>query len=289
MFDGALRSEPAGPADPAPSSDGLQRAWGRARLSVTRKDGATRLRELYQDGCAKLRCPKTHETTSLEAVLLNTAGGLTGGDRIETDIRADPGSAVTIASQTCERIYRSLTGDALVETRVSIADSASVEWLPQETILFDGGRVRRRLHVEMAVNARFLAVEPVVFGRVASGETLGHGLFRDSWRIRRDGELIFADETRLDGDIGAIISRPALLGGAKAMATVLLAEPDADRFIDPARKLLDAFPITGGVSFVNGALLSRLAAADSMQLRAGLIPLLTLLRDGRGLPRVWRL
>jgi urease accessory protein len=285
MFDAALRSDTT---DPVPSPDELQRAQGRARLSVTHKDGATRLQELYQDGCAKLRCPKTHDATSLEAVLLNTAGGLTGGDRIKTEINAAPGSAVTIASQACERIYRSSAGDALVESRISITDSASVEWLPQETILFDGGRVRRRLHVDMATNARLLAVEPVVFGRVASGETLGHGLFRDSWRIQRNGALIFADETRMDGDIGAITNRPGVLDGAKAMATVLLAEPDAERFIDPARHFLDAFPGTG-VSFVSGALVSRLAAADSMQLRACLIPLLTLLRDGRNPPRAWQL
>ena len=90
MFDGALRSDSADPARaPAPSPDELQRARGRSRLSVAHKDGATRLRELYQDGCAKLRCPKTYDADSFEAVLLNTAGGLTGGDRIETDIRVD--------------------------------------------------------------------------------------------------------------------------------------------------------------------------------------------------------
>jgi urease accessory protein len=283
MFDGAL------PSSPLSSPEKLQRARGRARLSVAVINGETRLRELYQDGCAKLRCPKIYDSNALDAVLLNTAGGLTGGDNINTEIHAAPGSAVTIASQTCERIYRSLGGAAQVETNITIAEDARVEWLPQETILFDGGRVRRRLRVDMAPDATFLAVEPVVFGRVASGEILGSGLFRDSWRIVRNDTLAFADETRLEGPLDALIKRPGVLGGAKAVATVLLASPEAEQFVEPARNLLDTSPNTGGVSFVNDVLISRLIAPDSQQLRASLIPLLTLMRSGRDMPRAWQI
>lgn len=283
MFNGAL------PSSPTSSPEDLQRARGRARLSVAVVNGKTRLRELYQDGCAKLRCPKSYGTNTFEAVLLNTAGGLTGSDRIETEIHAAPGSAVTIASQTCERIYRSLGTAAHVETNITIAKGARVEWLPQETILFDGGMVRRRLRVDMAEDATLLAVEPVVFGRVASGETLDHGLFRDSWRIVRNDRLTFADETRLEGALDALTKCPGVLGGAKALATVLLAAPEAEQFIEPARQLLNASPNIGGVSFVNDVLISRLIAPDSQQLRASLIPLITLLRSGRDMPRAWQI
>jgi urease accessory protein len=285
MFDAALRS------DPAPTGDAqaprLQRARGRSRLSVAKLDGATRLQELYQDGCAKLRCPKTYGSEFFEAVLLNTAGGLTGGDHIETDVRVRPGAALTVTGQTCERIYKSSGGDALVETRLSLGEGAHLEWMPQETILFDRGRIRRSLNVEMASNARLLAVEPIVFGRVASGETLGPGLFRDSWRIHCDGDLRYAEETCLDGEIGEIVNRPATLNGAKAIATVLYAAPDAETLVAPARESLHGAPVIGGVTYVNGVLLSRLIARDSMQLRAGLIPFLSFLRDGRDMPRAW--
>jgi len=285
MFDAAL------PSDPAPSSDArsprLQRARGCARLGVARLDGATRLQELYQDGCAKLRCPKTHGSDFFEAVLLNTAGGLTGGDHVETDIRVGPGAKLTVTGQTCERIYKSSGGDAQVETRLSLGDDAHLEWMPQETILFDRGRIRRSLNVEMATNARLLAVEPIVFGRVASGETLGPGLFRDAWRIHCNGDLRYADETRLDGEIGEIIDRPATLNGAKAIATVLYVVPDAETLVARARETLNGAPVIGGVTYVNGVLLSRLIARDSMQLRAGLIPFLSFLRDARDMPRAW--
>ena len=285
MFDAAL------PSDPAPSSDAqaprLQRAHGRARLGVARLDGATRLQELYQDGCAKIRCPKTYGFDFFEAVLLNTAGGLTGGDHVETDIRVGPGAKLTLTGQTCDRIYNSSGGDVLVETRLSLGDGAHLEWMPQETILFDRGRIRRSLTIDMAKNARLLAVEPIVFGRVASGETLESGLFCDSWRIHCDGALRYADETRLDGEIGTIIDRPATLNGAKAIATVLYAAPDAESLVAPARETLDGAPVIGGVTYVNGVLLSRLIARDSRQLRAGLIPFLSFLRDGRDMPRAW--
>ena len=293
MFDAALRSDATQPSDAPVVDTGpaqglrLQRARGRSRLSVAYLDGATRLREMYQDGCAKLRCPKTYGTEFFEAVLLNTAGGLTGGDFLETDVAVGPRAALTITGQTCERIYKSLGGDARVDTHLTLDDDAHLEWMPQETILFNAGRIRRRLRVEMPGTARFLAVEPVVFGRVASGESVTSGLFRDSWRLFRNGQLAYADESRLEGDIDAILNRPATLSGAKAMATVLYAAPDAETLVEPARAAFAAAPVTGGVSCINGVLLSRLVARDSMKLRAGLIPLLTFLREGRDMPRAW--
>lgn len=281
MYDGISRS------DPGIDTPGLQRARGRARLTAAVAGGRTRLHALYQDGCAKIRLPKVHGSTALEAVLLNTAGGLTGGDRVETEIVAGPEARVTVTSQACERVYRSPGGEAGVATRLALAADASVDWLPQETILFDGGRIARTLDIDMAVGARLLAVEPVLFGRVASGEVLGHGLFRDSWRVRRGGRLAFADETRVDGPMDEIIAGPGVLGGCRAAATVLLVAADAEALLEPVRALLAETSIAAGASTLDGLLLCRLAAPDAMALRGALIPLLTLLRGGEDLPKAW--
>jgi len=282
MYDGTS------PSDRPGETLSLQRARGRARIAVRAEDGVTRLSDLYQDGCAKIRLPKVYGPSSAEAVLLNTAGGLTGGDVYGTEAVAGPGAFLTLTTQACERVYRA-TGDqpARVETRLSAGAGAKLHWLPQETILFDGGRLARSLNVDLQGDAAFLAVEALVLGRVASGETVSGGAFTDSWRIRRDGTLIFADAARIAGDIDAVASGPATLAGNKAVATVVLAAPGAEDRLADARAVLDPLP-TAGASALPGLLICRLVAPDDRALRAVLVPLLNLLA-GRALPRVWHL
>lgn len=282
MYDGTS------PSDRPGETLSLQRARGRARIAVRAEGGVTRLADLYQDGCAKLRLPKVYGPSSVEAVLLNTAGGLTGGDVYATEALAGPGASLTLTTQACERVYRA-TGDqpARVDTRLSAGAGAKLHWLPQETILFDGGRLTRTLDVDLTGDAAFLAVEALVLGRVASGETVSAGSFTDSWRIRRDGRLIFADAARIAGDIDNVAAGLAVLAGNKAMATVVCATSGAEEKLADARAVLDALP-TAGASAMPGLLICRLVAADDRALRAVLVPLLNLLA-GRALPRVWHL
>tara|TARA_R110000772_G_scaffold49123_6_gene112829 strand:- start:140910 stop:141758 length:849 start_codon:yes stop_codon:yes gene_type:complete len=282
MYDGTS------PSDRPGETLSLQRARGRARIAVRVEDGVTRLAELYQDGCAKLRLPKVYGPSSVEAVLLNTAGGLTGGDHYATEAEAGAGAALTLTSQACERVYRA-TGQvpARVDTRLTAGAGAALHWLPQETILFDGGRLERSLDVDLTGDAAFLAVEALVLGRVASGETVTGGSFADSWRIRRDGRLIFADAARIGGDIDTVAAGSAVLAGNKAVATVVLAVAGAEEKLAEVRAVLDPLA-TAGASAMPGLLICRLVAADDRALRACLVPLLNLLA-GRALPRVWHL
>ena len=281
MYDGTSPSDPQAPA-------AAQRARGRVRIAAVRKDGRTRLRTLYQDGAAKARLPRVHGDAALEAVLLNTAGGLTGGDVIETEAQAGPGADLCLTSQACERIYRALPGEppARVSTSLYMEAGARLAWLPQETILFDGGRVRRKLEIDMAADGRLLACEAVLFGRGASGETVAAGDFRDSWRLRRGGKLVFADETRLDGPIDDILKGAAVAAGGHAVATVVLAAPGAGECLERAREILAG--ARAGASVRDGILVCRLVAADGQALRTHLLPLLSFLNGG-ALPRVWHL
>lgn len=263
----------------------LQRAVGHARVSFRRRGGATVLDRLYQEGAAKVRLPRAAAGVP-EAVLINTAGGLTGGDAFTTDVALASGSRAVLTTQACERVYRSTGAAAEVRTRFSAGAGARIDWLPQETILFDGGRLSRRLDVDLAEDAELLAVESVIFGREAMGETVENGCFRDRWRIRRDGRLVFADDLKLDGGIAALLARPAVLAGGRAMATVLYAGSDCERLLEPVR---EAVGDAGGASAWKGNLVARLAAADGFSLRRSLIPVLSALTAGRPLPKVWQL
>lgn len=258
------------------------RAIGEVSVVARRERGADRLAGLRQGGSGRCFLPRT--PGRLEAVLLNTAGGVTGGDRFRYAAEAQAGATLTVTTQAAERVYRAQTTETGgVETRLTLGAGARLDWLPQETILFDGARLHRALHVEMAADARLLAVEPLALGRLAMGETDPDAHLRDVWRVRRDGRLIYADALRLDGPPD---DAPARLGGARAMATLLYVAPDAADRLPAARAAIAA--AHGGASAWNGMLAARLLAPDAQALRATLIPLIAALRDAAP-PRVWRL
>lgn len=269
-----------GPAS-LPDLPVLQRARGCARIAVRAEDGATRLSRLYQDGCGKIRLPKA---ANLEAVLINSAGGVTGGDRLEWAAEAGSGARLTLTTQACEKVYRARDGVAEVRTTLTLGEDARVDWVPQETILFDGGGLTRTLDADLAEGAQLLAVEAVILGRTAMDETVRTGALRDRWRIRREGRLVFADDLRLEGAVADIAGGAPILDGAPAFASLLLVADAAARFLAPVRAALGSL---GGASVFDGKLFARVVAPDSFALRRALIPALTVLRDGAPLPRVW--
>lgn len=268
MSDAAFRSEPRPP-----------RARGVIRVAVADRAGQARLARLHQAGSAKCLLPRggTHP----EAVLLNTAGGLTGGDRFSVEAEAGPRSTLTVTTQAAERIYRAAEGTARVENRATVGPGATLHWLPQETILFDGGRLARSLTVDLATDATLLALETLVLGRAAMGETVRTGCLEDAWRVRRDGRPIFADTLRLDGAVAGIAAGPATFAGNRAAATLLYAAPDAAARLAPLRAALTGF---SGATLRLGCLVARLLAPSAQALRAMLA---TAIRVFRPLPAVW--
>ena len=262
----------------------LQRARGEGRIIAAARDGKTEIQSLYQDGCAKVRLPHTH-SDALQAVLMNTAGGLTGGDHIGWTAAAKPGAKLVLTTPACERVYRSIGGDARVENRLVAHEGAHIDWLPQETILFEGSRLDRRLEVELLDGATLTAVEAVLIGREAMGEAAPNARLRDNWRIKRNGKLIHAEATVLSG-APAERDSLSLLDGAIAFATVLHVAPDAERKLDAVRALL---PESGGASVIGERLTVRLLASSGLALRRSLSPIIALLSSAGSIPRLWTL
>ncbi len=269
----------------------LQRARGVAHVGFAFSDGETRLADLYQSGSAKVRLPRSYGER--QAVLLNTAGGIAGGDELDYSATWGAGTKATVTSQAAERIYRSLGEAGRVMNRLEVGEGARASWLPQETIVFDGASLERRLEVDLSGDARLCAVEAVVLGRSAMGETVRRASFRDHWRIRRDGRLVYADDVRLVGDLQAILSGPATGAGASAFATILDVSEGGEGDIERARDLLEtcrAHPRAGelscGVSAWDGVLVVRLLSRDARALRETIIEFLQGWR-GDELPRVW--
>jgi urease accessory protein len=219
--------------------------------------------------------------------MINTAGGITGGDRFSMTAEAGEACHLTLTTQAAERIYRAQPGQvAQVDSRLRVGARARLNWMPQETILYNYCAFQRRLTADLADDGELLVVEPLVFGRIAMGEVLSDAHFLDRIDIRRSGRRLYYDTVKLDGDITAKLARPAVANGAQSMANLIFAAPDAERHLSFIR---DALPDTGGVSLIgNDLLVMRLLAEDSFVLRKSLLPILDRLTDN-GLPLCWRL
>ena len=277
MYDGACLSEPVR----------LQRAVGELRVSVKRFGAETVLDELRQAGCLKARFPRRIVSGWMDLVTLNTGGGVAGGDRLDLSFTVGDGCQATVAAQAAERFYRTLAVDrpSHVRTRLTVGEGGALEWLPQETILFDRFALDRRLDIDLTANARFLGVETLVFGRAAMGERVRHGWLRDLIRVRRDGAALLHDAIRLDGEIDAILQRPGVGGGAGVVATMIYVAADAVGRLDGVRAALGS--LEAGASAWNGMLIARILGVDGASVRGKMVAALQVLRDARPLPRVW--
>jgi urease accessory protein len=266
----------------------LPRMEGSVRLGLARgADGRTALSVLRQSGAGRVRFPRPAGDAALEAVLLNTAGGLTGGDRMSVEVALGAGCSASITSAAAEKIYRALDGEASIRVGLTVGEGASLAWLAQPTILFDRARLDRRTEVAIAGSATFLAVETLIFGRAAMGEEVRLGACRDACRVRRDGRLVFADTFLVDGEVKRVLDRAATLDGARAVAMLLWAAPDAPARLDEVRALLQDTACAAGASAWSGLLMVRILARDGAGLQALLAPVITRL-IGRPLPRVWQ-
>lgn len=264
-----------------------QRVNGLGRLSVHFKDGRTRLDRLYQEGAAKLRMPRKGGDP-LEAILINTAGGLTGGDRLQWEVALQENARALVTTQACERIYRTSGGEARIATRLKAAKGTYLAWLPQETILFDRSALSRSLDVELQEGAEALLVETTIFGRLAMGEQIEQASFKDRWRVTVGGHLVHAEQFSIGPDVTAQLKARAVTNGAAAIATVLLISDRVEKLLDAARQ---AIGDDGGASVwqvgTTKKLTARLYAPDSYTLRKRLEPLLSLLNEKAGLPEIW--
>jgi len=277
--------------DAASLSDPLvhQRARGALRVSFRLRDGCAVLDGLRQEGCLKARFPRRERDAWTSMVMLNSSGGVAGGDMLSTEVGAGAGACATVSAQAAERFYRALPGlpPATVRNRVVIGAGAAAEWLPQETILFDRCALDRRLEVSLAPDGWFLGLEALVFGRAAMGETVRQAALRDTIRVRRGGALVLHDAIRLDGAVEALFARAATMGGSRALATIVHVAPDAERHLDGLRAALTSTAAECGASAWDGMLVARILAADGATLRAATVAGIQALRGSRPLPRVW--
>ncbi|MEL7543873.1 MAG: urease accessory protein UreD [Pseudomonadota bacterium] len=261
------------------------RVTGGVSLTFGTRDGVSVLSRLRERDGHKARCPRG--TPSPEAVLINTGGGLAGGDTVRHDVRAEAGAKATVTTQAAERIYRAPdAAPTSLDIALTLSPEAQLAWLPQEMILFNGARLRRRIAVDMPSSASLLLAETTVFGRTAHSEVMSRCMLDDQWRIIRDGRLCAAEAIRFDGDISSALSRPAIANGAKITGTMMFVAPDAEDRLEHVRRAIADPLSTIAASAWDGRLVIRVLAADTEPLRRVMANVAALL-TGQDVPRVW--
>jgi urease accessory protein len=260
------------------------RARGAVRFDVAGIDGVTRRRELHEAGSLRVRFPSP-EDAGLSAVLVNTAGGIAGGDRFDIDISSRDNARLTVTTAAAEKIYRADGPAAELNVGLKAEGGSHLSWLPQETILFDRTRIHRRFEIDLSETASLLLCEIVVFGRLAMGERILTGEFVDRWRLRRGGRLVFAENIRLDGDIGGKLASPAVAKGGVAIGMALIV-PGDEALVERIRELSQTFGGEVGISAWNGFAMARFCAQDAVRLRADMMAVLGR-ASGSALPRLW--
>ena len=253
-----------------PSDKDLQRAEGSGRIVLSGSEKGTRIMDIFQRFPIRIIFPGISGAAVEEAVFVNTAGGIAGGDRIESDVTALADASITVTSQAAEKVYRALNEPARIATKLRVCAAAKLAWLPQETIVFNWGRLRRETAIEVSSGAEMLALEWLVLGRVAHGEEMVGGHITDSWRVKKDGRLIWADTFRTTDEVFPHLHRKALFSNCKAVGTLVFFGPDLNARLEFLRAIARSLACHCAATVVRGLMIVRFAAQVPSDMRPGL-------------------
>jgi urease accessory protein len=275
-----------------PSDKDLQRAEGSCRIVLSGSERGTRVMDVFQRSPIRVLFPRVNGAAIEEAVLVNTAGGIAGGDRLESCVTVLANASIAVTSQAAEKVYRALNEPARIATKLKASEGAKLAWLPQETIVFNRARISRETEIEVSSGAELLALEWLVLGRAAHGEAMRGGRITDGWRVIKDGRLIWGDTFRASDEIFPHLRRKALLSDCKAIATLLYFGPNLDITLEIFRDLAPSLGCPSAATLVSGLMVVRFAATDSSDLRLALRTVLQLFGRELGpgpfrVPKMW--
>lgn len=283
----------SGDVSPNQTSDkDLQRADGRGRIVLCGSANGTRIEDVFERSPIRIMFPRTGHCSVEEAVIINTAGGIVGGDRLECSVAALPDASIAVTTQAAEKVYRALYEPACVRTRLKASDSARLAWLPQETIVFNWARLHRTTHVELFSGSELLALEWLVLGRAAHGEIVIGGNITESWRVKKDGRLIWADSFRIADEVFPHVNRKALLSDSNAIATLIYFGPRLNERLEFLREIISWLECYAAATLVNGLIVVRFAAQESSHLKRALRSFLGQFESAVGsgpfrVPKMW--
>ncbi len=266
---------------------------GTVQISVRRAEDGRQIADYYQQSPLRVFLPYSYGGDYLEIVLGNTAGGVVAGDELSVSAETKDNAAAIFTTQAAEKVYRSAGADTRMTINLIAGADSCLTWIPQETILFDGVRLRRRLDIEIEREASILAGEMLFFGRAAKGEKFTHGMVHDEWRVRYAGELRWADNLHLAGNVQHQLKSSVGFDGSNAMASLIYVAPDNSANVDLARSLLQEAKCRAAITLIGEVLIARWLGKDPAELKQSYIDfVLNFVSNANtkpfSLPQVWR-
>jgi urease accessory protein len=253
-----------------PSDRDLQRAEGSGRIVLVGSEKGTHIVDVFQRSPIRIMFPTAGRGAVEEAVLVNTGGGIAGGDRLEFSVTALANASIAVTSQAAEKVYRALDESARIVTKLKVCEAAKLAWLPQETIIFNWARFRRKTELELSSGAELLALESLVLGRAAHGEEMVGGSITDSWSVKKDGRLVWADSFRAKDEVFRHLAGKALLANCRAIATLIYFGSCIDARLELVRQIAPSLKCRCAATSVGGLIIVRFAAKVSSDLRLAL-------------------
>lgn len=275
-----------------PTRKNLQRLSALGRLSIEAESEFSELLRVHTKGGLQVRQQRKDPRRHLELSLINTSGGLTGGDALGWSIRANKGSWCTLSTPAAEKIYRSVAGVAKVDIDIDVGPDACLAWLPQETILFDEANFERNALFQIVSSSKLLITETLVLGRQASGETIKLLQCSDRWKVYSDGHLIHREDLNLNHIEPLLLNGASGLSGMKTITTLIYFGPDAVEHLPTVRHDLKSLgpniiaACSAATIGKSSKLICRLIAPELYNIKACLSALVQRLNN-KHLPKSW--
>jgi urease accessory protein len=277
----------------------ISKNWhGKLNLVYGKRDNSTQLISNYHQAPLKIQRPFYPEGEKIcHSVILHTAGGVVGGDRLSSQIHLQPDAQVLITTAAAGKIYRSNGLQAQQTVNIQVDAGACLEYLPQETILFNGAVYRQDLRVELATGSSFLGWEITRFGRSARGEKFVQGEMRSHIEIWQNDIPLWIDRQYIPGSAELFHSPHGLAGKPVVGSLVWVGSPVSQEIIKQARMLIINNSINhsdAGVTRLEYGFLCRYRGNSTSEVRNWFTNIwqilrVSLLNRGNCIPRVWQI
>lgn len=212
------------------------------QLGFAMEHGATRLARRAHRGPLVVQRPFVPEGPAVcHVYLLHPPGGLVGGDELAIDVDVDTGAHALVTTPAAGKVYRTNGAPVRQTQRLRVADGGTLEWMPQEAILYDGARATLETRVDLGRNARFFGIDAVCFGLPARRAPFARGSCRQTFELRRDGQPLLIERGLYDAQDGVGTGRWGL-GGACVLAFAAAAPAPAPAVVDAVRARAAAAP-----------------------------------------------
>ena len=264
-----------------------QRCLGYVNLKIGKSNnGSAKIFSHREQGNLKARLIHNYDLND-ELIIINTAGGLTSGDLNLNSIQVDCDTSLNITTQSMEKVYNCKNLLANAYTNIIVGNNSYVSWMPLETIFFNGGKLRRRLNIDLKPSSNFFGVETLIFGRKAMGEIVKSGELDDALQIYKNNKLLYSDFNKIKGNIDKKIFKSLVLKGNNIFCNAVYTGKKLRMYEKKISSYANKSKYFFGVSVVNGVLLIKILAKNIIDVRDFLSDLVKIFGKNFNLPKIW--